>query len=84
MFSPIAGLLVSAYGPQALFNASFVAGILGVLPTAMLPTYALKNKRRPLAIDPEPVAGAESAVRMPNDEAAGHCRFQNGCAAHLI
>lgn len=67
MFSPLAGILVSKYGPQALFNASLAAGVLGILPTTMLPTYALKNRGKPLAIDPAiPVIAEE----RPGDEAA--------------
>lgn len=42
-FSAIAGFLVSHFGAHVLFEASLIGGILGLLPTAMLPTYALKD-----------------------------------------
>ena len=45
-FSPLGGLLVSCFGPHAAFQVNAVMGLLGIIPTALLPTDALYEKKQ--------------------------------------
>ena len=42
-FSPMGGMLVSRYGTHAAFVANLIGGLLGIAPTALLPTHELKE-----------------------------------------
>ena len=43
--SPFSGIIVSQLGEKAAFNANLIGGILLFLPTVLLPTNALKERK---------------------------------------
>ena len=55
-FSPLGGMLVSRYGTHAAFVANLIGGLLGIVPTALLPTHELKESegRRQRDAEEEP------------------------------
>ena len=41
----MSGLVVARFGEKASFNANLIGGILGLLPTLLLPTHSLKQRQ---------------------------------------